>query len=387
MSLSPTTSRIKARIRQYVPTLGLAVLQMILCGALVAQPSEQTKSDSSPLLVFYDFEKAHASGPDTFRLFQRPSGRVDLSSSFRISGERSLRLAEGSRDGSFSEFLGFFPEQATGKVFVQFYLLLTDPAETFNFALAGSKWFLAFERHGHALWLQTRDGKLRHRVGDAWHELFEPQPFAWYFVDLVYDVDAGTYDLALYEEGIKEPLVNLFEQTNVAQARASSIRYYSFIGDLEDEDDAMIFVDDLLVAVDPASRVEPFVAPGRRHFFVESLSVAARPATDEERDDVIFEARSLLRSSVDLQALSSRQTLQLELAADLAFGARDLELAEEIYSLLQSRPEHARRALLKLSDVYFLKGERQLERQARERIYGRLDLAEVRARAQDRPLL
>lgn len=58
------------------------------------------------------------------------------------------------------------------------------------------------------------------------------------------------------------------------------VRYFSFIGDLEDEGRFSYFVDDLLVATDPSVRLEPFVAPGRRRYFVE-IFAGERPALED----------------------------------------------------------------------------------------------------------
>jgi hypothetical protein len=365
-------------------------------GVTTAEAKEHLPS----ILVSYDFDQASDSGPDTYRLFQRPSGSVDLSRSFRISGERSLRLSEGRQDGSFSEFLGFFEPQSRGSVYVQFYVLLTDPAQRFNFALAGERWFLSYEKHGHALWLATRDGDLAHQSAGEWRTLLTPRAFSWYFVDLVYDVDAGSYDLAVYEEGADRPVVDLRDQKNTSSQPGSSIRYYSFIGDLEDEDEAMIYVDDLLIATDQAARTRPFVAPGRRSFFVDRFAVGTDKLSSKAQQDLLFEARQLAGwTAVELttepvsgqpsEKLSQQATTALldfgparvELAGDEAFRHRDWQLAEDLYRLVarfSGTGPVADRVLLKLADVYFLRGDVAAERAARERIFGRLELEETK---------
>jgi hypothetical protein len=77
-----------------------------------------------------------------------------------------------SASSNFAEFLAYFRECREGVVFIQYYLLLTDPEPRFNFGLAGSSWFLSAKRHGHAVWLQTDDGIFRHRPNEGWQQRF-----------------------------------------------------------------------------------------------------------------------------------------------------------------------------------------------------------------------
>ncbi len=364
------------------PLLRAAFLLLLsgVCASLSAADSSAAPAPPSPILASYDFEQDPPSGPDTFRLFEQPRGRVDLSEAFRVSGLRSLRLREGKGDGSFSEFQGYFPERTQGPLLVQFYILFADPKETFNFGLAGPRWFQNTVKDGHAVWLATRNGKLAHRPAGGWRELFAPRPFTWYLVDLLYDIDRGTYHLAIYEEGLKEPQIDLRDQRNFARADSSSVAYYSFIGDLEDRDAATFFVDDVLIATDPAVRLAPFVAPGRRRFFVERLGWP--PAGEHERDDLLAEALTYLRrGDREKSPLAPEHADRLERAAGEAFYANDLDLAEALFEALRdqddrSAPQRTDRILLKLADLYHLRGWVDEERAARERIYGRLQLGE-----------
>ncbi len=350
------------------------VLVPVLAGAQTAKPS--------PVLAAYDFEQPVPSGPDTFWLRQR-RGSVDLSTAFRVSGERSLHLREVAGDRDFSEFLAYFDERREGAVFIQFYLLLTDLEETLNVGLAGTRWFLNPTRHGHAVWIHSGGGELRHRPAEAVEDgrrLFEPRAFTWYFVDLVYDVDRGRYDLAIYEEGLEEPVVDLRGERNFADSDGSSVRYFSLIGDLEDEDGFDFFVDDLLIATDPAVLQKPFVAPGRRHWFVELFAPQDPELDAAGLEDLLWEARKTLRQPFDAAALEADAPILelLESAADAAFIRRDLALAAEIYELLSERPELRVKMWLKLADVAYLRGDTERERWLREAVYGRLDLEEDR---------
>ena len=176
-----------------------------------AQPelSHQEHPEASPILAYYDFETSTPSGPDTFWVREPGGGEVALSRAFRVTGERSLHISEVPQNRDFAEFLAYFRERQEGTIFIQFYLLLTDVEERFNFGLAGQNWFLSKEKDGHAVWLQAADGFFRHQPNEGWEDLFAPRLFAWYFIDLVYQIDLGTYDLAIYEEGIDQPLVDL----------------------------------------------------------------------------------------------------------------------------------------------------------------------------------
>lgn len=345
--------------------LMVVILGLVVCAAIFRPASGEAQDGSaipktpkpaeepSPILASYDFEEPTPSGPDTFWLREREGG-VDLSSAFRVHGERSLHLREVPGDRDFSEFLVYFDERKSGAVFVQFYLLLTDTASTLNVGLAGSGWFLNPTRHGHAVWIESGAGELRHRSAAGFATLFEPRVFTWYFIDLVYDVDRGRYDLAIFEEGVERPVVDVRGVRNYADADGSSVRYLSLIGDLEDEDRIDFFVDDLLVASDPGVLHKPFVAPGRRRFFVDRLAVSRRE--NEAKSD------------------GSAHLERLEAAADLAFARRRLDVAAEIYERLSDRPELRVRMWLKLADVAHLRGDAERERELREAIYGRLDV-------------
>lgn len=355
------------------------------------------------MLASYDFEQPSPSGPDTFWLRARSGSQVDLSTAFRVSGERSLHLHEEPGNRDFSEFLGYFPTRADGSVFVQFYVLFTDLDQKFNFGLAGPGWFLNPQQHGQAIWLETRQGSLWHRPANVWQEIFVPAPFSWYFVDLVYRVDHGTYDLRIYEEACgarcQQPVVDLRDQRNTANADDSSVRYFSFIGDLEDEGRFDYFVDDVLVASNPDVRQRPFVAPGRRRLFVESLGAAGVEVTDAAYLALTDEAWQWLRPSTDSAEESAGQDPQadqlggeaanasgsailarahdrFERTGDLALGRGDWRLAEAIFERLYADLHRRARIQLKQADLAHLRGDVASEIALREAIYGRLDLEE-----------
>lgn len=327
----------------------------------------------SPILARYDFEQVVPAGPDTIWVRQSGDGEVALSRAFRVSGERSLHVSEVPGNRDFAEFLAYFRDTRDGAVFIQFYLLLTDPEQRFNFGLAGEKWFLSTERHGQAIWLQSDEGYLRHRTARGWRRLFAPTPFTWYFVDLVYHVDLGSYDLALYQENDSQPMVDLRKVPSMNGHGDSAVRYFSLIGDLEDAGRFDFFVDDLTIATDPAVLQEPFVAPGRRGWFVDSMAVGrVEPRSERQRDLLFHWARETLH---DPEWDPSERALdRLEKAGDQAFRAGELRLSRRIYERLRLEPRRTARILLKLADVLYLEGDYEGERTLRERIYGRLRL-------------
>ncbi len=364
-----------SRIRRFVLVSILALLassESTIADDSASALHHQEHPRSSPILAFYDFEQPTPSGPDTFWVRQAAGGEVSLSGAFRFSGQRSLHISEVPGNRDFAEFLAYFRECREGTVFIQYYLLITDPEQRFNFGLAGPKWFLSSERHGHAVWLQTHEGILRHRVNTGWSQLFAPRPFAWYCIDIVYHVAQGTYDLSIFEEGLEVPVIDLRGQLGMNGHRESAVKYFSLIGDLEDAGRFDFFVDNLIIATDPAVRQKPFVAPGRRRFFVDMLAVGTpQTRTPQEQQDLLWHARRWL---LGLDAEADPDELdRLEAAADEAFRTGELDLAEEIYQRLRDWPDRRLRVLLKLADVHYLKGDVEAERILRESIYGRLD--------------
>lgn len=355
--------------------LVIALTSSLIGAVAAASPkgqrlNHQEHPESSPILASYDFEESSPSGPDTFWVRESGEGEVALSKAFRVHGERSLRVSEVPGNRDFAEFLAYFRETREGAVFIQFYLLLADPEQRFNFGLAGPRWFLNTERHGQAVWLQTDDGYLRHRSSSGWERLFAPTPFAWYFIDIVYYVDLGRYDLRVHEEGAEEPIVDLRKARSMNGHEGSSVKFFSLIGDLEDAGRFDFFVDDLVIATDPEVLQKPFVAPGRRRYFVDSLSVGDRGRSDSEREELLGKARRWLEALGEDPSAGALD--RLEEAGDEAFWAGDLRLAERIYERLRQASDRHGRILLKLADVHHLLGNYISERQLRESLYGRL---------------
>ncbi len=221
-------------------------------------------------LVHYGFDDAQVdTGPDTFAVFENAKGRVKLSDALRYSGYRAVEIRDVSRDGDFPELQGYFPLRDSGRLYAHFAILITDPGENLNIALAGPRWF-QLTRDGIAFWLTTRNGFLYQYSDSMPKRLFAPTPFVWYRVDLSYDIDAGRYDLRVFEENRSQPLVERRDQINAANKPGSRIDKFSFIGDRgEDTSNVVYYVDDVLIGTDQGIVDAPLIAPGRRKLFID----------------------------------------------------------------------------------------------------------------------
>ena len=222
------------------------------------------------LLVRYSFDDGLAdTGPDTFAIFQNAKGHVRLSSQFRYSGYRSIELRDVADDQDFPELQGYFPERKSGQLFVHFAMLVVNPEQSLNVALAGPSHFNVTE-NGIAFWLKTREGMLYHVSDSIPKKLFRLEPFVWYVVDARLDITRGTYDLTIHIEQTATPLVALKDQPNSANAPGSSVNMFSFVGSVfEDDSNVTYYVDDVSIGTDEKVTLGPFVAPGRRKLFID----------------------------------------------------------------------------------------------------------------------
>ncbi len=249
-------------------------------------------ADPARTLVSYGFDDENvATGPDTFAVFEKSKGRVRLSTAFRYSGYRSVEIRDVADDGAFPELQGYFPLRDSGTLYAHFALLMADPGEQLNIALAGPEWF-TLRKDGIALWLQTRGGALYHYSDSIPKRLIALRAFSWYLVDAAYDVTAGTYDLTIREEGREEPLVSLKGQPNAFSQPGSAVDKFSFIGDNgHDTSNVDYWVDDVLLTVDQPIPIAPFVAPGRRKLFFDTWKDAQR----------LLRSRPLCLPAIDLE--------------------------------------------------------------------------------------
>lgn len=319
--------------------------------AAVAAATPAIAAESSPILVSYSFDDGKTdTGPDTFSVFRNARGNVQLSNAFRASGYQSVEIRDVAGDRDFPELQGYFPERRNGWLVIHFALLVTDPKEELNIALAGPGWF-NLKQDGISFWLSTRDGDLLHTTDSIPKRLLSLRPFTWYGVDADYDIVRGRYDLRIYEEGLEEPVVSLKDVPNAGSHPGSAVSMFSFIGDIGDRSKVIYYVDDVIVATDRKIALPPFVAPGRRQFVAD-----AKPSAPGSEADL--------------------PVVRLERQGDAAFRARDLREAKRLYEeALKATPAESNRdvLLLKLADVSFLMGDLATEKVLREKIFGSLD--------------
>jgi len=154
--------------------------------------------------------------------------------------------------------------------------MTTDPFQELNIALAGPKWF-KLRKDGIGFWLKTVDGYLRQISDSMPKKLFLMRAFVWYVVDVTYDIEAGTYDLTIRQDGLEAPVAAVRAQPNASNQPGSGVDKFSFIGDhATDESSVVYYVDDVLLGVDEAIVHQPFAAPGRRKLFVDYWNSAQR---------------------------------------------------------------------------------------------------------------
>jgi hypothetical protein len=225
---------------------------------------------ASNVLVSYSFDDSLTdTGPDTFAVFQNARGHVRLVEQIRYSGYRSIELRDVAHDGDFPELQGYFPERKTGELFFHFAMLVANPEETLNVALAGPSHFTT-TKDGIALWLKSREGFLIHISDSIPKRLFRIEPFVWYIADIRYDIPHGRYDLTIRKEGPGKPLVALTDQPNATNTPASSVDKFSFVGEVyEDDSNVTYYVDDVVIGTDEKIALPGFVAPGRRKLFID----------------------------------------------------------------------------------------------------------------------
>ena len=283
------------------------------------------------VLASYSFDDDVATGPDTFAVWQgaRHSrggrGHVRLTDAFHVSGHRSVEIRDVAGDGDFPELQGYFPMQSAGRLYFHFAFLTTDPTQELNIALAGPSFF-ELEKDGIAFWLGTREGRLVHYSDSIPKRLFVPVAFAWYAVDVTYDVAGGRYDLVIRVEGQDAPLVSLRGQPNAASRPGSAVDKFSFVGSpFADGSSVVYYVDDVVIGSDERVTRLPFQAPGRRKLFIDSFAEYQRLLRERPRCLPATSPEDFGLGPDDLAALAAAgwsDTLQRLLDSPGAAGAR-----------------------------------------------------------------
>ena len=247
--------------------------------------SSVARADS--VLMQYGFDSTLPSVEDGFYIFENSRGFVEPTSAVRFSGYRALELQEAAVDGTFVELQGVVPPITSGEVLFHFAFLVRNPEEELNIAVAGPAHFY-MRRDGIAFWLKTIDGMLFHHSDSLPRRLFKLRANIWYVVDVVFHVEAGTYDLRILTPQAPTPPVLLEDQPNAINAPGSKLAKISFIGDLEDRSTVHYFIDDveLRALSTPLHLTIPTSATGGTpaHFRTLSAPPASAPTTGPERD-------------------------------------------------------------------------------------------------------
>jgi len=278
------------------------IVSIFLAGG--ASAHAQAASAAITPLVHYTFDDDLIdTGPDTFSVFQHGKGTISLNTVERFRGYRSVQIRDVAGDHDFPELQGHFPIRAKGKLYLHFALMTTDVNEELNIALAGPRGF-HLGKDGIALWLKTAGGYLTEISDSMPKKLFPMRAFVWYVVDADYDIDAGTYDLTLHQEGVGKPVVEMREQPNAASQSGSQIDTFSFVGDpVTDESNVVYYVDDVLLGVSEAVFHLPFVAPGRHRLFFDYWSEARHARAGRPAPLALMSLADLGISSTDAAAL------------------------------------------------------------------------------------
>lgn len=371
--------------RQY-----LGISAALVLAAITSISSADEPTFSTPILASYTFDEGvDSTGPDTFRVFERSKGAVTRTTHFRFSGEYSVELRDIGGNHDFPELLGYFDRREAGQMFVHFAFLVVDPEQSFNVALVGKEWF-RLKKDGFAFWLFSQEGYLTHMSDSIPKRLVRLEAFTWYVVDLLYDIDRGTYSLLIEEEGRDQPLVALRDQPNAANQPGSSVDKFSFVSDpFDDLSNVVYYVDDIVIGAGEEVELPHFVAPGRRDLFVErqleeqfrqeAVRVDSSAAAEPDHWIDLMQERSFdlaLRFAESELAAGAADTWWAERAGDAALLLEIPSLALEFYDQAMAAEGDSLQLQLKLSDVYFRLGDVEAEKQLRERIYGTLESVE-----------
>lgn len=267
--------------------------------------------EPSDILVSYSFDDSNiATGPDTFAVFEKAKGTVNLTTRYRYSGYRSVEIRDVAGDGDFPELQGYFKLRDGGMLYAHFAILTTDSHDLMNIALAGPMGF-RLKKDGISFWLQTKNGYLYHVSDSMPKKLFPIKEFTWYLVDVAYDIDEGTYDLEIYEEGIEEAVVNLKDQPNSPNQPGSSVDKFSFITDPGlDTSNLTYYVDDVVIGLDEDIMQLPYVAPGRRKLFIDMWNEQQAALREKPICLPATELSDFGVSAMDVEAMMEENSLQ-----------------------------------------------------------------------------
>lgn len=202
-------------------------------------------------------------------------------------------------------------------------------------------------------------------------------------VDVTYDVDRGTYDLTIAEEGQDAPVVSSVDQRNAVGMPGSKLRKFSFIGDQPglDRSNVRFYVDDIIITAGGPMHQTPFVAPGRMLFVdLYDHCLPWFTGSSPSRVSISTPLRSSANSSVSTRELTVEGSFTQSTGSMFSFKGRSpLVLPWRLSgraSILRAKPGRAGKAGSYLPQA--VRRPLQLanfeqERDYPERIYGRLD--------------
>lgn len=280
-------------------------------------PTLPVQAGSFPL-VNYDFEVVGIeTGPATLMVFAKGEGNLFITREHSFSGKRAVEIGAVAGDGEFTELQGFFPDPEKGKIFIHFAFMTSTPREPLNIALAGPAHFFLI-KDGIGFWLKTKEGDLFQVTAGADQKLFPVQAFTWYEVDIAYDIERGTYDLDIFQPGEKTPIVFLSDQSNAVNIPGSRIHKISFIDDPPgvDRSNVRFFVDDLVISAEERMEPSPFVAPGRRQFFVEDFNGFGKTSQQKLLCPAVLDSSDFGATDPDMEEIFRLKRLLFKMIED-----------------------------------------------------------------------
>ena len=289
----------KIQIQFIIKTLFLVAIGAIFNSAQGALSADQ-------ILVNFSFEDAELKpNRNNFSIFEIGKGSVRQSTRYHYSGYHSLEIIDTPGDKQFPELQGYFPLRENVKLYLRFSLLTTTPEESLNIALAGPAWF-SLKKDGIGFWLSSKNGWIYHTTDSIPTKLFQIRGLVWYTFKIIYDVETGTYDIAVTEEGNSKPFVNLKKQWNAPHQPGSKVDKFSFIGDLGADDSAVsYYVDDILVGTDQKIDELPFKSQARKSLSFDGWHELKKVTGIKPQCPTIFEPSDLGIESSHLELLKS----------------------------------------------------------------------------------
>jgi hypothetical protein len=245
----------------------IQIQSVVAVALLLGSVGSQAWAENTLASYNFDYDVLE-SGPDTYQIFRHENAKAEITSDYASGGYASAHLTDEPNDNDFVEFQGYFPEQVSGSVRFRFKFLIANQKNLFNVALVGKERY-KLTPQGINFWLIYRDGWLRHTSDSIPKKLFQPNLYEWYALDALLDMNKGTYSLRIVRES-GEAAVQLENQPfSTGVGEKTSLKEYSFVGDLEDAQAADFYIDDVSVATTNATELPNMVAPGRRKYFFE----------------------------------------------------------------------------------------------------------------------